>query len=376
MSVQNNLKKPAFTKTVMGYNVSEVDKYIEHITERYNSVCAENSELKRRVLRLQLKLDETSDKLGDAETAVVDPKPLNRSVLYEVFDVLDAELRRTEAFYEDLKSKLNAISEVKNDESDDSAWEGPLSAFISSIVTEENEDDAEDTEDSEEIPYHDGENVPADDKSTADKAPSQSIFADFESFVMCEDDELEAPATANDAEIYDEPSDDLSADDEFPANDEADEETVIMNSDADDDEDRSDASYEEETEMLLKLLQGTFNVASEEERSFEHDLGAEFAGGEYTEDAELDDDPLVSAGIGSEAAEEHEPDVDSGDASEDASEDEAREKTPAEIAAELDFYTDSVHRDGESFDPMMLARLATDRKPKYEDFFNTDHNKN
>ena len=85
MSVQNILKKPAFTKAVMGYNVSEVDKYIDHVTERYNSVCAESAELKRRVLRLQLKLDEANAKLVDAEDKLEEPKPLDRSALYKVF---------------------------------------------------------------------------------------------------------------------------------------------------------------------------------------------------------------------------------------------------------------------------------------------------
>ena len=36
MSVQNMLKKPAFGKNVMGYSISEVDKYITYVTERYN----------------------------------------------------------------------------------------------------------------------------------------------------------------------------------------------------------------------------------------------------------------------------------------------------------------------------------------------------
>lgn len=46
------------------------------------------------------------------------------------------------------------------------------------------------------------------------------------------------------------------------------------------------------------------------------------------------------------------------------------EKTSAaKLAESLDFYTDTVVRDGESFDPMTLAHLSTDgRRPKIEDF--------
>lgn len=371
MSVQNNLKKPAFTKTVMGYTVSEVDKYIEHITERYNSVCAENSELKRRVLRLQLKLDETNDKLGDAETAVSDPKPLDRSVLYEVFDVLDAELRRTEAFYSELKAKLNAISESKNEYSDDSEWEATLSAFIESVGAEEADTDEDDTETSDDAIAFE----PIKDAEESEQKVS-GIFADFESFVMSDDEEPEEEAAeeAVEAPVSEEtkyitsPADEFSADEELLTADEDDEETVIMNSD------EGDASYEEETEMLLKLLQGTFNVTSEEEKPFEHDLGAEFAGDDDAEE-EYEDLPDWHGGKDTEPSDNDTNLEEISDESTEKSDadSEAREKTPAEIAAELDFYTDSVHRDGESFDPMTLARQATERKPKYEDFFHTEY---
>lgn len=374
MSVQNNLKKPAFTKTVMGYTVSEVDKYIEHITERYNSVSAENSELKRRVLRLQMKLDELSGRLNDAEADVSQPKPLDRRALIEVFDVLDSELRRTQAFYEDLKGRLNDISEEKESGDDDSAWEETLSAFISSVPADEPENDGEAlTEDAKESDV--GHPAVPETQSGADSG----IFADFESFVMGgdEDGEADGSCLSNDASEAEHPHDELKeltdgdgsfAESELHVTAEPDEEELIMNSDG------QDSSYEQETEMLLKLLQGTFSVTDEEEKSFEHDLGAEFAGGEDDSFSEDEDDDYLD----SLKAMYSEPDGDNAEAvqPEMTPEEDKREKTPAEIAAELDFYTDGVHADGESFDPMTLAHQITERKPKYEDFFKSEQKNN
>lgn len=76
MSVQNTLKKPEFTKTMLGYNPQEVDRYIEYLTERYAAVSRDVSELKRRLTRLQLGLDtpeaenNTPDRGGFSDAAV------------------------------------------------------------------------------------------------------------------------------------------------------------------------------------------------------------------------------------------------------------------------------------------------------------------
>jgi hypothetical protein len=361
------LKKPAFGKNVMGYSISEVDKYITYVTERYNSVCAESAELKRRVIRLQLMLDEMNIRLAETERQNRMEKPLDRSALSVVFDVIDAEKKRTCEFYEELKDKLNKISEEKFEANDDCEWEEVLNNFIESVS-----DDTSDISDDGDLPMADvTEEAEASETSPVD---DEGMLEDFESFVMAEDFETEEDEeSGSEAEAAaDEPAptevtldvfaaaeteDDFSAEEILPAADAVSEEDEIMNSDAD-----SETSYEEETEILLKLLQGTFNVEAET-RDFDPNLGAEYEGevgdgGEFDDGFDVDNDDFD---------EEEDPE---------AEKTEKKEKTPAEMAAELDFYTDSVFRDGESFDPMTLAHnSASSRKPKYEDFFGSDFKK-
>ena len=406
MSVQNMLKKPSFSKNVMGYSVSEVDKYVDNATERYNSVCAENLELKRRVIRLQLMLDEASAKLAESEKKNCAEKPLDRSALSAVFDVLDAEKKRTEAFYEDLKATLNKISEEKAEVGDDYEWEEVLNSFIESVseaeteedtAVEETDTDAQSDQDAEAqsvVVEHCGE------------GGTDSMLENFESFIMADDedemaddedeadekdaDESKAELEVNSDEfeltseniLFSEGNEAVNAenDDEFSAEEtlsvdvEPSEEDAIMNSDTDNDE---DASYEEETEMLLKLLQGTFNVGADESKPFDHNLGAEYESeGDGVSEEALD---AIFEKAFQEAMEETFDEAffeDDYEETEEAASDEKKEKTPAEIAAELDFYTDSVYRDGESFDPMTLAHNVTsNRKPKYDNYFNSDFGK-
>ncbi|MBR6807283.1 MAG: DivIVA domain-containing protein [Clostridia bacterium] len=379
MSVQNVLKKPTFGKNVMGYSISEVDKYIAYVTERYNSVCAESSELKRRVLRLQLMLDEASARLAEKEEEERVEKPLDRSALSAVFDVLDAEKKRTAEFYEELKATLNKISEVKNEFDDDREWEEVLNSFIESV----SDVSAESCEDEPSVPEAAVEDVEATDVSPVGDA---SVVEDFENFVMLTDateeadeaDESEESDEAEEAEGDSVPA--IPEDEgyeEEPAPDEvaAEYETSASESEVSEeptrDDAESDSSYEEETEMLLRLLHGTFGVEADR-KPFDPDLGSEYEG-EVGEGGEFDD------GFDTEFRDDELFDDASDEAFDEAPEGEEpkkREKTPAEIAAELDFYTDSVYRDGESFDPMTLAHNSTSRvKPKYEDFFTSDFNK-
>lgn len=370
MSAQNMLKKPAFAKAVMGYSTAEVDKYIDHIIERYNSVCAESAELKRRVIRLQMALDEANGKLSDAEELACDKKPLDRSALYEVFDILDAEKKRTEDFYENLKATLNKISEEKSIVSDDSDWEEVLNGFIESVgdthtAAIEEEPQPKEAEDLAEIP-----------EIGADTAAAIGAFiADFESFVMADDDAEETEETEEAVEVEevftadeaDETADEIS----LPAAEGPSEEEQILASDETEEPSR-DTSYEDETEMLLKLLQGTFYTDEAEERTFDHDLGAEFAADGDEESSEEDGDPLAAIDFFTE--EEAKEYLEEAKTKDFESKEDAHEKTPAEIAAELDFYTDSVYRNGESFDPMTLAHNATSkRKPTLDDFFSTEY---
>ena len=221
----------------------------------------------------------------------------------------------------------------------------------------------------------DDEDEMADDEDEADEKDADESKAELE--VNSDEFELTSEnilfSEGNEA-VNAENDDEFSAEETLSVDVEPSEEDAIMNSDTDNDE---DASYEEETEMLLKLLQGTFNVGADESKPFDHNLGAEYESeGDGVSEEALD---AIFEKAFQEAMEETFDEAffeDDYEETEEAASDEKKEKTPAEIAAELDFYTDSVYRDGESFDPMTLAHNVTsNRKPKYDDYFNSDFGK-
>ena len=276
MSVHNSLMKPSFTKSVMGYNTGEVDKYVEHVTERYNSVCKENAELKRRLLSESVRIREAEERISELERAVKVSVALDKSSLVKIFDMLNAEKDRFAYFVESLKESLNAICDesVDNLIADDS-WEDTLGGYIEEVSDADVSDDsAPDITDDVGF-YEIDEGAETYDTETDDIL---SIFND---------------STADAEDITDIEADDSASDDI----------TVVETTDAD--------------------------------------------------TAEAEDDSVS-------------------DTADDKNDETADSRTPAQIAADLDFYTDGDHADGESFDPMTLAAQITARNslPKSQDFIN------
>lgn len=274
MSVHNSLMKPSFTKSVMGYNTGEVDKYVEHVTERYNSVCKENAELKRRLLSESVRIREAEERISELERAVKVSVALDKSSLVKIFDMLNAEKDRFAYFVESLKESLNAICDesVDNLIADDS-WEDTLGGYIEEVSDADVSDDsAPDITDDVGF-YEIDEGAETYDTETDDIL---SIFND---------------STADAEDITDIEADDSASDDI----------TVVETTDAD--------------------------------------------------TAEAEDDSVS-------------------DTADDKNDDETDSRTPAQIAADLDFYTDGDHADGESFDPMTLAAQITSKnsRPKPQDF--------
>ena len=93
------------------------------------------------------------------------------------------------------------------------------------------------------------------------------------------------------------------------------------------------------------------------------DLADVFADGDPAEDDTPSDEDVIT---------EEDADMDA-DEETAGDENEHDERTPAQIAADLDFYTDGDHADGESYDPMTLAAQITSRnsRPKISDFMKT-----
>lgn len=111
MSVQNTLKKPAFSRTIRGYSPEEVDRYIAYVNERYSAVCRESAELKRRLTRLMLGLDSVTSEKSEAKT----PSQLTDDLLNSVTGELSEECRRhSDAIIRLLRSLSEDRAETHN----------------------------------------------------------------------------------------------------------------------------------------------------------------------------------------------------------------------------------------------------------------------
>ena len=302
MSVQNSLMKPAFTKSVMGYNTGEVDKYVEHVSERYNSVCKENAELKRRLLAEGVRMREAEEKIAELESIAVQGVVLDKSKLVKIFDALSAEKERFAYFVESLKESLNDIcAESEEALTADDSWEEVMNGY--------------------------GEEVHNEDGTSSAVSDGNEGF-----YEICDDD---ADSVGEITPACEEVCETVAEDDAYGA----------------------------ETDDVLSI----FNTATAEDKAdisfVVPDLdGDVFADVESTEDEGPADEDVVT-----------EKDTDKGtdEDDRDAKADDGR--TPAQIAADLDFYTDGDHADGESFDPMTLAAQITSRnsRPKISDFMKT-----
>ncbi len=300
MSVQNSLIKPAFTKSVMGYNTGEVDKYVEHVSERYNSVCRENAELKHRLLAEGVRLREAEEKIDELEKSIVTDVALDKSKLIKIFDILNAEKNRFSYFVESLKENLNEIC-ANGDEplTADNSWEDTLEEYVEEIGC-----------------------ITDDDKSGN---LSPTCENSNEGFYVITDDGTNGYS-------------DVQCD---------------------------QCEYDVETDNVLSIFDGSDD---ENNNSFViPDLG----GNVFTDDIPTEGPADKSTEEENETADKQEVPPSEDDNADNESPVDTR--TPAQIAADLDFYTDGDHADGESFDPMTLAAQITSRnsRPKFEDFIKT-----
>ena len=280
MSIQNNTIRPTFSKSVMGYTPGEVDKYVDHVSERYASVCRENTELKRRVLSLTARLSEAEEKIAELEKIAVTQKILDKSALSKIFDSLNEEKRRYVCFIDSLMEKLNSITADLYDDTPDDSWQTILDGFLEEVP-----------------PLTEG---PAE----AENMPSVDLLTVIEPTEDISEDTEEITATVeNSADAM--PAPDAASGAESP-------ESIIGS-------DTSPKMTSPETEKALPEENTESN----------------------TESSTSDADEVLEAPTA--------PPV---------------KKTPAELAAELDFYSDDTYEDGQSFDPMTIAAEFTSKKSK------------
>ncbi len=283
MSIQNNMIRPTFSKSVMGYTTGEVDKYVDHVSERYGSVCRENTELKRRVLSLTARLNEAEEKISELEKISVTKKVLDKSALSKVFDSLNEEKKRYVCFIDSLMEKLNSITADFAEDLPDDSWQTLLDEFL------------------EEVPVPTEE----EEKEVYDELSSDEGYIEDLSAVSVSEDAEAEKAVPETSEVMSDSKD----------------ETALGDTD---EEDNSQNGHEK------SITEDNDTTTPEEDN-------------DSSEDTVQKKDETQNV---------HQV-----------------RKTPAELAAALDFYTDDTYVDGQSFDPMTIAAEFTAKKskPSFED---------
>lgn len=366
MSVLNNLKKPTFSKAVMGYTPAEVDRYIEHINERYSTVSREATELKRRIIALQLRLDEANAELDAVKKEAYTKKVLDRDAISALFALLEREKTRHNDFLDVMKDKLSEMfaDSIEKDEDSDEEWTDVLEDFISLPSHADKAEDAilAEVDDSIEndIFYNAVKNavlneaapvnapqevadaeIPCDETATVQNPPYRAVFT-------FDDVSAEKCDTSDDTEV-----DEISEDVEENTSSAEDDSDFLPSDETD--------PQEWDFDTIIKMCSVAEKVKAE---------------------AGIPDEPVItgekedvdfSALHGDEETNEVGEVAESAEAAVAEAEKEEDTRSPAEIAAELDFYQDGEHTDGESFDPMTLAHRATAQRsrPSLEDFLRT-----
>ncbi len=317
MAIQNTSKKPNFNKIVLGYAPKEVDRYIDFISERYNAVCRENAELKRKLTRLQLGITTNNSDTAEAvsETEIKDEKRmLTKSELAALAKMIREEKERHESSLDMIYSLIESLTdtslgeipfETVSDETGDESveadddWECILEKYISDIPQTDEDDSAESF-----FPFVEDAELDADfkkAKDTVDRADTELLFTKKEVFTSDDDGFVEL----------------------FDDGEDSDEAVDTVETDAVDDS--------EFAEEIIDEIMGDIDS--------------------LIIDEETDDGTPVS--------EDNAEITDKTDATDTAEE----PLTAAQRAALLDFYTDEDIPDGQSFDPMTLA-VAKTRKSR------------
>lgn len=306
MSTQSS-KRPVFTKVMLGYAPREVDGYIDRMNERYAAAIKDISRLKRRLEQLREELDRARLSLEreDAEKLRI---------------LFDEEKRRHAA-------ALDAMLGVLADRTEPaiSVETAPADEFVP-LDDDDAEDESRDVRTDEEFALE--SSFAVDDAYTLDAAQE---FAGTELGEM--------RGESNDAEKFTE----SGAESELFAP-HAGEATLDFDSDG-----GEYGPFELDAEFFGSDG-GTREPFGEE---------ASVADNEETDAEAIDEEFSQVQGIVSDEV-IVDPDTEA---------EAAIDETPAKLAESLDFHTDTVVRDGESYDPMTLAHMATGaRRPTYEDF--------
>ncbi len=363
-------KRPVFTKAMLGYTPREVDLYIDRMNERYLAALADNSKLRRRVESLQAELERARADVRAAEVSCD---------VGHLVELIKNEASRHSEALGDIISALSAQSDAVSGASCGASHELPCTA---AEIDEADgfvplEDDVP-----ENTQATSGQTVPSDIDSEPDNESEDVIrYLEVEPYGETEDAVEIAEADFDSEKSSLEPTD-LSEDAPVGGN-------LFDADDAFEPFAEEYGPHELDDASIFAAPDEIFIDADRVSEGFDSAEDFNNIKGSATalgEDVFIDADRLggnASATVGdatsAEAAENAES-TENSEAMENAegletAEDDANADGEADMAsaaqrtASLDFYTDTVVRDGESFDPMTLAHRRTlTRRPTLEDF--------
>ncbi len=89
MLAPHELKNKSFSKSLKGYNTSEVDEYIEFLIEKYTEAYKENNELERKLRIVVNNLDEIKDEEESIRNTLISAQKMGEKIIRDANERAD-----------------------------------------------------------------------------------------------------------------------------------------------------------------------------------------------------------------------------------------------------------------------------------------------
>lgn len=110
MLAPHELKNKSFGKSLKGYNVSEVDDYINFLIDKYTEVYRENIELDRKLRIVVTNLDEIRDEEESIRNTLVSAQKMGEKIIRDANEradiITESIKKRCDAVIEDFKTQI------------------------------------------------------------------------------------------------------------------------------------------------------------------------------------------------------------------------------------------------------------------------------
>lgn len=110
MLAPHELKNKSFGKSLKGYNVSEVDDYINFLIDKYTEVYRENIELDRKLRIVVTNLDEIRDEEESIRNTLVSAQKMGEKIIRDANEradiITESIKKRCDAVIEDFKVQI------------------------------------------------------------------------------------------------------------------------------------------------------------------------------------------------------------------------------------------------------------------------------